>query len=320
MKHFFLSLAIGFCALTASASAQYNHCGDFNGDSNTTVVDIVAGAQYLFEGGTPPADFDLADFDRCQKYTFRDQAFLLNCTFACEFFNTQCPPVNPPYVAGLDSTVRIVYPEAIPPRQTHYAIDLRHYSPHGMQGYCLPLKLRINGAVPVIDSVVFPLTVQQPPYMMTRSFIDAANGTVTLVALGIQNGSADSYFARIFVTVAFSAVEQPLSIEYVNLTPAQAPVGQEDAITPYAISGSPFEEFSPRLEPTCCLVAGDADDNGIVNVSDVLKYLCFFFGGCFEGLCAEAMDVNHSNTVSISDAVYLIQYIFSHGPVPTCHR
>ena len=175
-------------------------------------------------------------------------------------------------------------------------------------------------ALALRDTVVFPLTVQQPAYMMTQAHIDAANGTVTLVALGAQNGPANSYFARIFVTVVFTTAEQPLTIEYVNLTPTQAPASQADAIIPYAMDKSTFEEFSPLLERTCCLVAGDADDNGVVNVSDVLKFVCYFFGGCFEGLCTDAMDVNHSNTVSISDAVYLIQYIFANGSVPTCHR
>ncbi|MCA8960345.1 MAG: dockerin type I repeat-containing protein [Planctomycetes bacterium] len=61
---------------------------------------------------------------------------------------------------------------------------------------------------------------------------------------------------------------------------------------------------------------GDSNDDGVVDISDVvfaLEYL-FVFGPIIP--CFDAADVNNDSVVDISDSVYLLAYLFIFGPPP----
>ncbi len=96
------------------ALAQIGTCGDYDADGVTTIGDMVAAINYLFDGAVPPDDFNRADFDLCQKLTYRDQVFIINCVFACDWWTTQCPPTNPPYIPTMNAAAKLLYPEAVP--------------------------------------------------------------------------------------------------------------------------------------------------------------------------------------------------------------
>lgn len=65
-------------------------------------------------------------------------------------------------------------------------------------------------------------------------------------------------------------------------------------------------------EYTC----GDANADDIVNISDAVYIITYIFGGGPEPMPYLAGDVNCDEIVNISDAVYLIAYIFGGGPEP----
>lgn len=71
-----------------------------------------------------------------------------------------------------------------------------------------------------------------------------------------------------------------------------------------------------------CNTCGDADNNGVINVSDATYLIAFMFGGGpAPGDCRYQWglgDANGDGTVNISDTVYLMAYIFSGGPSPHC--
>lgn len=63
-------------------------------------------------------------------------------------------------------------------------------------------------------------------------------------------------------------------------------------------------------------LCGDTDGNGIVNISDAVYLISYIFGG---GPAPEPLlsgDADCNEIVNISDAVYLIAYIFGGGPAP----
>lgn len=72
--------------------------------------------------------------------------------------------------------------------------------------------------------------------------------------------------------------------------------------------------------PTCCnmipFVAGDADGNDIVTISDAVFLINYIFGGGSAPSPLLSGDVDCNIIVTISDAVYLINYIFSGGAAP----
>jgi hypothetical protein len=71
--------------------------------------------------------------------------------------------------------------------------------------------------------------------------------------------------------------------------------------------------FIAGASPFTC---GDCDNDGIVNVSDVVYLAGYIFAGGPEPQPIEAGEVNQDGMINITDAVYLIAYIFSGGPVP----
>lgn len=66
-------------------------------------------------------------------------------------------------------------------------------------------------------------------------------------------------------------------------------------------------------------VPGDADADGIVNVSDAVYLISYIFSGSIPPIIYNAGDVECSGIVNISDVVYLINYIFASGS-PPCGR
>jgi hypothetical protein len=63
-------------------------------------------------------------------------------------------------------------------------------------------------------------------------------------------------------------------------------------------------------------LAGDADGNGMVNISDVTFLILYIFGGGAAPNPLESGDANCDGMINISDAVYLVTYIFGGGSAP----
>jgi hypothetical protein len=65
-------------------------------------------------------------------------------------------------------------------------------------------------------------------------------------------------------------------------------------------------------------VYGDANGDETVNVTDAVYLIQYVFAGGPAPDPLEAGDANCDGTVNVSDAVFLIQYIFAGGPEPDC--
>jgi hypothetical protein len=66
----------------------------------------------------------------------------------------------------------------------------------------------------------------------------------------------------------------------------------------------------------CDNTCGDANADGAVDISDAVFLIAYIFSGGPAPSPLNAADVNCDLAVDISDAVYLIAYIFSGGPIP----
>lgn len=65
-------------------------------------------------------------------------------------------------------------------------------------------------------------------------------------------------------------------------------------------------------------LCGDADRDGIVNISDVVHIVNYIFKGGPEPYPPEIADVNADGAVNVGDAVALVNYIFKGGDPPIC--
>jgi hypothetical protein len=65
-------------------------------------------------------------------------------------------------------------------------------------------------------------------------------------------------------------------------------------------------------------LAGDANDDGKVNVGDAVYIVTYVFRGGPAPPVMDAADSNCDGKVNVGDAVYLVSYIFRSGPAPGC--
>ncbi len=61
---------------------------------------------------------------------------------------------------------------------------------------------------------------------------------------------------------------------------------------------------------------GDVEPGGTVNLTDAVAILEFLFSGTVQLACVDAADANDDATVNISDAVALLNWLFAGGPPP----
>jgi hypothetical protein len=70
--------------------------------------------------------------------------------------------------------------------------------------------------------------------------------------------------------------------------------------------------------PSCCVNAGDANYDGITNVSDIVYLINLIFRKGPPVNCWDAAEVNGDGIVNVADIVYLINTVFKSGPAPVC--
>ena len=64
------------------------------------------------------------------------------------------------------------------------------------------------------------------------------------------------------------------------------------------------------------LIPGDANADGQWDLSDAVYLLSYLFAGGKELPCLEAVDTNDGGRVDVADAVWLLLYLFASGPEP----
>ncbi len=81
-------------------------------------------------------------------------------------------------------------------------------------------------------------------------------------------------------------------------------------------NGFPDECEVPLSDPAGCYICGDANSSGSVSISDVVFLINYIFAGGAAPSPVARGDANCSGNVNISDAVFLVNFIFSGGPKP----
>ena len=76
-----------------------------------------------------------------------------------------------------------------------------------------------------------------------------------------------------------------------------------------------FIEYVVDISP-CCLLRGDADHSGAINVSDLTYLVAYLFQGGPPPICLPEGDVNGSGAINVADLTYLVAYLFTGGPPP----
>ncbi len=303
-------LALSFPALT---SAQCD-CADVDCDGQWTFNDAQYVVNYLFGGGPPPLTetIEQADWDNHESLNIADVWHNMHYVYGGEW-PPVCPPSLPPLEPVIDSSIILYYTDWIPFGESAavVALTLSANLGGGFYGLSLPLKIRVDGEIPIINSVI---TLYQAPAEYTI-YPDSGYVAIGMVPFINSPGMYASQIALIHLTLPPEATERTISLEWVNLTPIQAPT-QDSSIIPMLYYYA--DAFEPILTPHCCITPGDANMDGMVNVADAVYNLQCIFVDCLGHPCEKQLDANCDGDWNIADIVHVINYIFKGGDPPCC--
>jgi len=96
-------------------------------------------------------------------------------------------------------------------------------------------------------------------------------------------------------------------------TVGQAAVGFVSSSS-YGLNQGFWQTFSGGAG--CCVLRGDVDGSGALNVSDLTFLVSFLFQGGPAASCADHADVDGSTAINVSDLTFLVSYLFQGGPAP----
>lgn len=181
-------------------------------------------------------------------------------------------------------------------------------------GYSEPHRLlMVDQTVPTLPMLLVPeydSTISSETQKFLWSPVDKEDrGTEVNYQLQI---SADSTFATV-------AIDDPSLAMNGYITSGVLDAGETYywRVRPYDEAGnSPGFTSMSRFHTERDYICGDADGNEIVNISDAVFLITYIFGGGPAPEPLESGDVDCNDIVNISDAVYLIAYIFGGGPSP----
>jgi photosystem II stability/assembly factor-like uncharacterized protein len=107
------------------------------------------------------------------------------------------------------------------------------------------------------------------------------------------------------------------SLEVAVTIPYDAPLSTVDLITCQATSrGNPSFEDDDYLAVTVSAARGDANNDGTIDVGDVVYLVSYLYKAGPAPEITESGDCNCDGPIDVGDVVYLVNYLFRGGPMP----
>lgn len=316
---FFLAVIL----TVSAATAENPNRGDFNGDGSEawSIGDAIYLFQYLFEGGPPPPDpeIDSLDVDCYHLLTISDANISFQCALICDF-PPVCSEIYPPLYPDVDPQSEMSYSNRIRPNTPSAKLRISLVKPSFYESYALVFHIRVDGQIPTIDSVIYPASDYAP--FACGYFTEDETGGLALGAIETWNmkilpGARGPHIADVYVSVPQMPTEQPVTVEWTTMDPIQAPTTPDGSVYTMLTESYGYEGV-PVLHPTCCITPGDVNDDGVVDVADVVYMIGYAFLYGPPPPCPSQADANCDYGMNVGDAVYLIGYIFKGGPPPCC--
>ena len=203
-----------------------------------------------------------------------------------------------------------------------------------------------NSLVMVITNI--SQTLNDKSYSYAASYTNAPN-----VAVNVNAVADDSVYSNTTTSTVFQVQNSGANTETFNLTagnslgwtvtpsvpsimlnPTQSGLVNVQVVCPSGTLPSVFNDVTLKAEATSLsgvsdidtatvevlIMHGDADNSGGFTISDAVYLITYIFGGGGSPIpVLAAGDANCDAATNISDAVFLISYIFGGGPTPPCN-
>ncbi len=179
--------------------------------------------------------------------------------------------------------------------------------------------LGMNNTAPSVPALSSPAT---------GSVMNTQFPTLTIANSVDAEGNAIRYNFQVSIAPSFSSVVAQTTDQVIGGTDATSWVVTQ-ALTKgttyywraYSFDGSLYSSFSAvrsfQISPTATsFICGDSDANGLLTISDVVYLINFIFSGGPGPTPLLSGDADCNGIITVSDTVYLINYIFAGGPAP----
>ncbi|MFH1699651.1 MAG: hypothetical protein ABIE07_03605, partial [Candidatus Zixiibacteriota bacterium] len=157
-----------------------------------------------------------------------------------------------------------------------------------------------------------------PDVLPTGPTYDLMLTTEGMVPWVAASGSPDSIYVDLCMLATFGEFNlsetEPIEIAFAMIT---GRTGETDFLAEVDKAYA-WAAAKGLIVTTCCVTAGDANNDGSFNVGDAVFTIATVFKGGPAAVCKSAADANHDNAVNVGDAVYSIAAVFKGGPPPQC--
>lgn len=313
-----LTLAIVMLLLAPRVFSQNRDtclvCGDANGDSLYTSADFDAIANFLFAGGPMPSP--CADVDGYDLLTVRD------LVLANQLSPASCIS-QPRLVPTPSSLFTVEYADdPIMPgiSSIGFNVWIRSSEPDLLKAYTLPLIVKVGGQKPLTIDAIESISTWPGSKVWLKT--DQANGSVMVAHILANPYRPNSSFvtAQVHITFPVSQLVQYYTVELGDFGPYMGDtLSAPDSSCNYPMFlDEQLNAWLPPVEPLTTPLCADANHDGQWSISDAVYILSYVFAGGPAPTPIVSGDADHDELVTISDAVRLINYIFAGGLHPAC--
>ncbi len=232
--------------------------------------------------------------------------------------------VVPVLEAEASDEVRLDCPVVMPVPSQDTVIDIPVYATNVEDLAGFSLGFHYNSDMVEIDSVnawwsVIPADIPIPGFPPILNVVADTANNVILVGWYDSSiddpitPSQDGFWFTLKMTVKAGTGPTCIDIDSIFVPPTYNFIFEPDAggeVTPN------FVDYGSCDIMIGIFTCGDADANLVVNISDAVYLIGYIFGGGNPPIILESGDVDTNGIVNISDAVYLIAYIFGGGAAP----
>ncbi|MFQ5607379.1 MAG: dockerin type I domain-containing protein [Candidatus Zixiibacteriota bacterium] len=313
----------------APQNAIGQQCGDITGDGKLDLADFVGILDPLHVAGPPPAHPSKGDIDTYQRLTTYDAIKLFDeIFFPRPPVSLTCPGFNPPLDPPHDPDFRVVYGDTISGGASQAVIPITLVTPVAVDWITLPLRLRLDGAPPTIDSVVYDTSITNPPLIKSNivhiRHDSAVINTLVFVLFGAPvELSGAHHFMDIYLTVPPSPVLRTVDIAFTKLKPLNAPT-LDTGVIPMVVEFSvpnfpdppPHDPYTPTLIRD--FLCGDVNHDYVIDSLDIQTLVDYYFNCGAPPHPIEAGDVNCDSLIDLNDLMLVTSAATGGGPTLCC--
>lgn len=320
----------GVLALGENAHAQFIR-SDVDMDSQFGLTDTIFLASYLYTAGPSP-HMESGDVNDNGDTEIGDIVYHIKFLF----LSGPVPPMPYP-AAGMDTTPTAFAP-ALDSGMCITASDLTAVP--GDTG--LPIDIRVDCDKP-IEAIEVAMTYDEASLQVDDILlIDTALAThnVEYLRKAWSNQPGDGYLwvaAVMDFTPPYDGHAVPAGTGHLIATvmtsiPATATVPLTTFVEFADVSLTPMKrtlavseggttrrmvENNSLLQIQLPFIRGDTNGDTLIDISDTVYNLFYFFNSGPVPPCEDAADSNNDGTLNIADAIFLLQYLFNDGPFPS---